>query len=67
MPIVTTVPRTIADVIASGLAYEHIKNAVDEALQRGLVTREDLLVVASLRGGKVDRVIRYSLECEGSP
>ncbi|MEJ2267085.1 MAG: hypothetical protein P8X95_26880 [Anaerolineales bacterium] len=64
---VTTVPRTIADVILSGLADEHIKNAIHEALQRGLVTRENLLAVARSRGGKVEQVIRHALESEVSP
>jgi predicted transcriptional regulator of viral defense system len=63
----TTVPRTIADVILSGLADEEIHKAIHEALQRGLATREDLLGVARLRGGKVDRVIRHALESEASP
>jgi hypothetical protein len=64
---VTTVPRTIADVILSGLPDEHINNAIHEALQRGLVTREKLLAVAKLRGGRVDQVIRHALESEVSP
>jgi hypothetical protein len=62
----TTVPRTIDDVIVSGLADEHIKNAIHEALQRGLVTREGLLAVARLRGGRVDQAIRQALESEVS-
>jgi predicted transcriptional regulator of viral defense system len=64
---VTTVPRTIADVILSGLADEHINNAIHEALQRGLVTRENLLAVARSRGGKVEQVIHHALESEVSP
>jgi hypothetical protein len=64
---VTTVPRTIADVILSGLPDEHINNAIHEALQRGLVTREKLLAVAQLRGGRVGQVIRHALESEVSP
>ena len=64
---VTTVPRTIADIILSGLADEHIKNAIHEALQRGLVTRENLLAVARSRGGKVEQVIHHALESEVSP
>jgi predicted transcriptional regulator of viral defense system len=63
---VTTVPRTIADVILSGLADEQIKNAIHEALQRGLATREKLLAVAQLRGGRVGQVIRHALESEVS-
>jgi predicted transcriptional regulator of viral defense system len=61
---VTTVVRTIADVILAGLADEEINKAIHEALQRGLVTREDLLGVARSRGGKVDQAIRRALESE---
>jgi predicted transcriptional regulator of viral defense system len=62
---VTTVPRTIADVIVSGLADEHLRKAIVEALQRGLTTREELLTVAKLRGGKVNQVISHILDREG--
>lgn len=58
---VTTIPRTIADVIVSGLADEQIKNAIHEALQRGQVTHEDLLAVSRLRGGRVAQAIHQAL------
>ncbi len=61
---VTTIPRTIADLINSGLAYEHIENAIKEALQRGLVTDSDLLDVATTRGGYVEIMIRQVLRSE---
>ena len=54
---VTTVPRTIADVIASGLAQEQVDLAIREALQRGLTTREDLLAQAERRSGRIGRVL----------
>lgn len=61
---VTTVSRTITDVIVSGLAYEHIRNAIREAIQQGLVTRDDLLIAARLRGRKVSQVIYHVLESD---
>lgn len=58
---VTTVARTIADVATSGLSEEHIRQAIREALQRGLVTREELLVQANRRGGQTGQMIRKYL------
>ena len=40
---VTTVARTICDVAASNLPEEHVRKAIQEALDRGLVNREELL------------------------
>ncbi len=59
---VTTVERTIADVVTSGLAYEQVRQAIRESLQRGLTTRENLLAQAERRGRRVDRIIRGVLE-----
>jgi predicted transcriptional regulator of viral defense system len=61
---ITTVPRTIADVIASGVSQEQVEQAVREALQRGLTTNEKLLVQAARRGGRVSRVLRSLLQQE---
>jgi predicted transcriptional regulator of viral defense system len=58
----TTIERTMADVILSGLSYDEINKAIHEALQRGLVTREELITVARSRGGKVDQIIHKVLE-----
>jgi predicted transcriptional regulator of viral defense system len=55
---ITTVPRTIADVIASGVAQEQVEQAVREALQRGMTTNEELLAQAVRRGGRAYRVLR---------
>jgi predicted transcriptional regulator of viral defense system len=55
---VTTVARTIADVIIGGLAAEHVSQAVQEALRRGLTTPDSLLEQASRRGGIVEEMIR---------
>jgi len=62
---ITTVARTIADVIASGLAQEQSSQAIREALQRGLTTRESLLAQAASRGGRINRVIQRMLQQQG--
>lgn len=49
---VTTVPRTIADVARSGVGREIIQQAVGEALDRGLVSEEELRAQADARGGR---------------
>jgi predicted transcriptional regulator of viral defense system len=54
---VTTVARTIADVAANGLAEEQVKQAIQEALRRGVVSQKDLLVQAERRGGRVKKLI----------
>jgi len=59
---VTTVDRTIADVILSGLATEQVRMGIQESLQRGLTTPEQLLAQAKRRGKKVEKVIRSVLE-----
>jgi predicted transcriptional regulator of viral defense system len=61
---VTTIARTITDLIASGLAEEQIGQAIREALRRGLTTRESLLAQAARRGGRVDRVLRRLLQLD---
>jgi predicted transcriptional regulator of viral defense system len=55
---VTTVARTITDVITGGLAAEHVRQAVQEALRRDLTTPDSLLEQASRRGGIVEKMIR---------
>jgi predicted transcriptional regulator of viral defense system len=59
---ITTVARTIADVIASGLAQEQVGQAIREALQRGLTTRESLLAQAARRGGQIGQVLQRLLQ-----
>jgi len=58
---VTTVPRTIVDVAASGLAEELVTQAVHEAIRRGLTTTESLQAAAERRGGRAFRLIRHAL------
>jgi predicted transcriptional regulator of viral defense system len=58
---VTTVPRTIVDVAASGLAEEVVIQAVQQAVQRGLTTMESLRAAAERRGGRARRLIQRAL------
>jgi predicted transcriptional regulator of viral defense system len=61
---VTTIGRTIADAIISGLGEEHIQQAIQEALERGLVSEQALLDDACKRGGRVERVVTRLLDQE---
>jgi len=58
---VTTVPRTILDVAASGLGDELVIQAVHQALQRGLVLADSLHAAAERRGGRARRLIRRAV------
>jgi len=58
---VTTPVRTIADVAASGLSQDLVRQAVREAIRRGLVNRGELLAQASRRGGRTARLIEDAL------
>ena len=58
---VTTVARTIADVAISGLAEEHVQQAIREALQRGLTSKDELLNHATRRSGRAKRIIKNTL------
>lgn len=58
---VTTVARTIADVIMSGLATEQIHQGIHDAIRLGLTTQNDLLMHAGHYGGRVDQLIRSAL------
>jgi predicted transcriptional regulator of viral defense system len=62
---ITTVSRTIADIAASGLAEEQVRQAIREALRRGLVTRNDLIDQADRRGGRAKRIILEALKQGG--
>lgn len=59
---VTTIPRTLADLIRDGVSEEIVRQAVAEALTRGLITRDALLEDAQRRGGRVARIITKILE-----
>ncbi|MHB8500888.1 MAG: type IV toxin-antitoxin system AbiEi family antitoxin domain-containing protein [Candidatus Acidiferrales bacterium] len=63
---VTSVPRTIADVARAGLSEDHVANAIRDALQRGLATKQALLVEGRRRGGRAARLINaYSNSSKG--
>ena len=58
---VTTVPRTIADLIAAHAPAEQIRQVIHEAGQRGLVTRHSLMTYAARRGGAIRQKIEEAL------
>lgn len=55
---VTTVPRTLADVAASGLAEEQVRLAIREAIERGLTSTGKLRSYAMNRGGRFQQIMR---------
>jgi len=59
---VTTPSRTIADVIANGLDRDLVRQAVEEALRKGLTTRAQLLEQADRHEGRVKKIIQEFLE-----
>jgi predicted transcriptional regulator of viral defense system len=59
---VTMVPRTIADVAASGLADELVLQAIRQAVQQGLATADSLLVCAHRRGGRMRILVEQALK-----
>jgi predicted transcriptional regulator of viral defense system len=61
---VTTAARTIADVASRGLAEEQVSQAIQEALQRGLVSQEELLTQAERSGGRAKKIILPAINIE---
>ncbi len=61
---VTTVARTLADLIAGHRQEDQIRQAIQETLQRGLITREALVEYATRRGGRIERAMREAIERE---
>ncbi len=59
---ITTVERTIADVILSGVSFQHIQQAIREALQRGLTTEKKMRKQAERRKGRVEKYISEILK-----
>lgn len=59
---ITSVERTIADVIVWGISFQHARQAIQEALQRGLTTSQKLSIYAERRKGKAQKVISKVLE-----
>ena len=62
---VTTPARTIADVANANLSREFVIQALEEALQRGLTTENDLREQAKRRGGRAKELIQSYLENRG--
>jgi predicted transcriptional regulator of viral defense system len=63
---VTTPIRTLLDVAAGGVSEDQVAQAVQDALQRGLVRRSELLTAARSRGGRARRVIERALTMAGT-
>lgn len=61
---ITTPERTIADVIASGLEFTFVKQAIEQALSRGLTTKQKLMLQAKRRGGRVANQIKQVIGAE---
>lgn len=59
---ITTVARTLADVAAAGLAEEFVRQAIDEARRRGLVTRSALAAQARRRPGRARQLLQQALQ-----
>ena len=56
---VTTVPRTLADVAAAGLAEEFVAQAVQQALARVLALPEEILAAGRIR--RVREILQRAL------
>ena len=59
---VTTVPRTIADVAAGGLADELVIQAIHQAIRRGLTSKAELQFYAESRGGRPRRLVALAIQ-----
>jgi predicted transcriptional regulator of viral defense system len=59
---ITTVERTLADLIKSGLAEEQVRLAVREAMQRGLTDRSKLLQQVQRSGGRTAKLLKEILD-----
>ena len=58
---VTSVARTIADLAASGLADEQLREAIEVSLTRGLTDAESLRGQAEKRGSRAAKIIQAAL------
>lgn len=59
---VTTLPRTIIDLIRCGVAEEWVRTAIQQAVARGLVSEVVLQEEARRRGGHIGALIQAALE-----
>ena len=62
---VTTVSRTIADVARSGLSEDRILQAIEEAIDRGLIGARELTDTANKYGGRSERIVNRFLHESG--
>ncbi len=62
---VTTVPRTIIDLLESGFDPVQLEKAIDEALQRGLTTKGELLDTARNRRASTGKALSQYLDQVG--
>jgi predicted transcriptional regulator of viral defense system len=58
---VTTVPRTICDLAFAGFPEDQLRQAVQEAVARGLTDQEGLVAEARKRGRRVARLVEHIL------
>ncbi|MDP2859333.1 MAG: type IV toxin-antitoxin system AbiEi family antitoxin domain-containing protein [Bacillota bacterium] len=63
---VTTAIRTLLDVAAAGVSEDQVVKAVHDALQGGLVRRNELLTAARSRGGRARKVIEKAVTMAGT-
>jgi predicted transcriptional regulator of viral defense system len=61
---ITSALRSILDAAEAGTAPEQVEMAIQQALRRGMVAREQLLSMAAGRSGRVRRLVRKALEGE---
>jgi len=59
---VTSPARTILDVAQVGGAPDQVATAIRQAIQRGMVTPEQLLAGAAVRSSRVERLVRNALD-----
>jgi predicted transcriptional regulator of viral defense system len=64
---VTTAARSIIDSAEAGTAPEQIIAAVDQALERGMTTENQLLGAARQNGGRVAQLIEHAIEQVRAP
>ncbi len=62
----TTVPRTLCDVIATGRSQDQAHQAIREAIDQGLVTEKELLKYAAQRSRRVAALVRRAIQPEPS-
>ena len=61
---VTTVSRTIIDLVESGFDPIQTKMAIDQAIDRGLMTKDELLAQVRNKSESIHRTVRFYLEGE---